>query len=80
MDMYKKLCVILDNGHGINTPGKCSPSKSLKEWEYNRDIVTRIKTVLTQLGIQYRILVPETTDISLSTRVKRANNIYNELN
>ena len=79
MDMYKKLYVILDNGHGINTPGKCSPSKSLKEWEYNRDIVTRIKNVLTQLGIQYRILVPETKDISLTTRVKRANNIYNEL-
>ena len=79
MDMYEKICVILDNGHGINTPGKCSPSKSLKEWEYNRDIVTRIKNVLTQLGIQYRILVPETKDISLTTRVKRANNIYNEL-
>ena len=77
--MYEKICVILDNGHGIKTPGKCSPCKSLKEWEYNRDIVLRIKTVLTQLGIKYHILVPENEDISLSTRAKRANDIYNKL-
>ena len=77
--MYEKICIILDNGHGINTPGKCSPCKSLKEWEYNRDIVLRIKTVLTQLGIKYHILVPENEDISLTTRAKRANEIYNKL-
>jgi hypothetical protein len=28
----KKLVVILDNGHGKNTKGKCSPDKSLYEW------------------------------------------------
>ena len=30
------LTVILDNGHGANTPGKCSPDKSLLEYKWAR--------------------------------------------
>ena len=32
------IIIIIDNGHGINTPGKCSPDKSLLEWKYTREI------------------------------------------
>ena len=38
--------IILENGHGSQTPGKRSPiwgdGSQLLEWEFNRDIVRRI--------------------------------------
>ena len=74
--------IILDNGHGIDTAGKRSPvwddGTQLFEWEFNRDIVKRVSSMLEAEGIQYRILVPETKDVSLSARCKRANAIYSE--
>jgi len=36
------MLVLLDNGHGIDTPGKCSPDKRLKEYAYTREIVKEI--------------------------------------
>lgn len=72
--------VILDNGHGDNTPGKRSPKgllsegTALREYEFNRDIVCRLIKLLDD-EIEYVNLVPEIHDISLSERVKRANKI-----
>lgn len=74
-----KVCVFLDNGHGYNTKGKCSPCKKLYEWKYCREIVKRIKEQLDILNIEYFEVTPEDIDISLSTRVKRINNKYSEL-
>lgn len=72
--------IILDNGHGNDTPGKRSPVWSdgtqLFEWEFTRAIVKQIFEGLEELGIDSTILVPEENDISLSERVKRANIIY----
>ena len=38
--------ILLDNGHGEETPGKCSPvwpdGSRLREYEFARDIVRRI--------------------------------------
>lgn len=74
------MTILLDNGHGKNTPGKRSPlwpdGSQLFEYEFNRDIVTRIKHKLDNLHIEAIILVPELIDISLSERCKRVNNIY----
>ena len=71
----KKLVVILDNGHGKNTKGKCSPDKSLYEWQQTREIASRLYKLLTINGIECQLLVPEDTDISLSTRVQREKKI-----
>ena len=30
------MVVLIDNGHGSNTAGKCSPDKSLLEYKYAR--------------------------------------------
>ncbi|GHV13650.1 N-acetylmuramoyl-L-alanine amidase [Bacteroidia bacterium] len=72
--------VILDNGHGIYTAGKRSPvwadGSQLFEYEFNRDVVKRIARYLENENIPYSILVPELDDISLSERVRRANEIY----
>jgi N-acetylmuramoyl-L-alanine amidase len=35
--------VILDPGHGINTPGKRSPDSSLMEYEFNQDVAYKTK-------------------------------------
>lgn len=71
--------IILDNGHGSQTPGKRSPvwadGSQLFEWEFNRDIVRRISAMLKADGIRHEILVPEETDITLGERCRRANAI-----
>lgn len=72
--------VILDNGHGKNTPGKQSPDGRLKEYSYTREIVQGIHQQLSKEGIDSEILVPEEEDISLSNRVSRANKIYADNN
>ena len=79
-----KPIVLLDNGHGKETAGKRSPvwsdGSQLFEWEFNRDIVRRIVEKLEADGIPYRVLVPEETDISLTERARRANEIAKENN
>lgn len=74
------MTVILDNGHGKETPGKRSPlwpdGTQLFEWEFNRDIVRRICSLLDTDGIRYDCLVPEETDISLKERCLRANILH----
>lgn len=71
-----KALVLLDNGHGADTPGKQSPDGSLKEYMWCRDEVKMIADKLNAEGIQSVILVPEIKDIPLSKRVERANKIY----
>lgn len=71
--LMKKI-VILDNGHGENTPGKRSPDGQLREYSYCREIVKDIKDRLTD-NYEVFVLVPETKDISLNERIKRANAI-----
>lgn len=70
--------VLIDNGHGENTPGKCSPDGKLKEWAYTREIADRLVTELRKNGIDAERIVKEMTDIPLSIRCRRANDIYRE--
>lgn len=70
------MLVLLDNGHGENTPGKRSPDGKLREYKYAREIVQRIHCELGKRGINSIILVPEETDISLTERCNRANKYY----
>lgn len=67
--------ILLDNGHGIDTPGKRSPDGRLFEWQYTREIVKLIYNKLSSWGYDVEIIVPEDTDISLSGRCKRINSI-----
>ena len=82
--MAGKFLWILDNGHGNSTPGKRSPvlndGRQLREYEFNRDIVRRLIEKLAGLKLNYHNLVPEFDgDISLSTRVSRANDFRTSL-
>ena len=67
--------IILDNGHGINTPGKRSPDGTLIEAIYTRQLVKDLAPELEKLGHTVHILVPEQEDIPLNVRVKRINAI-----
>lgn len=76
----KQLYVIIDNGHGTRdyTKGKHSPDKSLYEGEWNRMFAKKLADALSRQSIQTKLLVTEDTDIKLSERVRRANEIYKE--
>jgi len=77
-----KTLVILDAGHGIDTPGKRSPiwsnNTQLFEWKFNRDIVDSIIGYLQVANISYVKLIEESQDISLKERVDRINTICKE--
>lgn len=70
--------VLIDNGHGENTPGKRSPDGRLREWAYTRKIADRVITGLRTKGIDAERIVKEMVDIPLSVRCRRANTIYRE--
>ena len=71
---------ILDNGHGKLTAGKRSPifddgETQFFEYEFNRDVVERIKVLLDAAGVRYHDLVPDYLSVGniLQERVARAN-------
>lgn len=65
--------ILIDNGHGSNTPGKCSPDQSLREYAYAREIAARVVAYLKSRGYDAELLVSETKDISLAERARRVN-------
>lgn len=67
--------ILIDNGHGIDTPGKCSPDGTLKEWAWAREIAQMLAGELTRRGYDAQRIVTETTDISLKERTRRVNAI-----
>ncbi|MBN2698979.1 MAG: N-acetylmuramoyl-L-alanine amidase [Bacteroidales bacterium] len=74
---------ILDNGHGIDTPGKRSPrlpdGRQLFEYRFNREVVDYLELFLKSFDIPVHRLVPEEWDISLGERVRRANSLESTL-
>lgn len=67
------MIVLIDNGHGSDTPGKCSPDQRLKEYAKSREIARKLRALLGCLGIDARLLVEEDNDIRLDERCRRAN-------
>ena len=67
--------VMLDAGHGIDTPGKRSPDGSFLEYKWNREIAELVFSLLEELGFDVDFVVTETNDIPLKTRVRRVNEV-----
>lgn len=65
--------VLIDNGHGEDTLGKCSPDKRLREYAYCREIARRVSCQLSLQGIDAILITPEKTDTPLRERVRRVN-------
>ncbi len=68
-----KLVVMLDPGHGESTAGKRSPCGSLREYEFNRAVAYRMKSLLEAEGIEVLLTVEDDSDPSLADRCELAN-------
>ena len=73
------MIILIDNGHGFDTKGKCSPDGKYQEWAWARELAGMIMRELVALGKDARLLVPEREDIPINkgadSRVKRVNEI-----
>ena len=67
--------ILIDNGHGANTPGKCSPDGRLHEYAWSRECAKRLVAALKKKGYDAELITPEASDVKLQTRVSRVNNI-----
>ncbi len=75
----RKILIALDDGHGIETPGKRTPpipelnGRQIKENEFNRAVVKLLDKELKRCGFDTLLVAPTDKDTSLSDRVKLAN-------
>ena len=71
--------ILIDPGHGIDTPGKRSPDGLFREYLWNRQVADLILEGLVSAGIDASLVVTETNDVSLRNRVNRVNTICNRV-
>lgn len=71
--------ILIDNGHGENTPGKRSPDGSFREYLYAREIAQEVVARLRARGYDAERIVCETSDIPLAERVRRVNEVCGRL-
>ena len=67
--------VMIDAGHGIDTPGKRSPDGAFLEYKWNSEVADILYELLTEYGFDVDYVVTETNDIPLKTRVRRVNEV-----
>ena len=65
--------ILIDNGHGVNTPGKRSPDGRFREYAWTREIARAVVADCCDLGYDAELLVPEEYDVCLSARCYRVN-------
>ena len=70
--------ILIDAGHGIDTPGKRSPDGAFREYLWNRQVADIVCEDLGIDGYNVSLVVTETNDIPLITRVNRVNAICNK--
>ena len=73
MKQVSYMKILIDAGHGKNTPGKRSPNGVFREWAWNKDVAEKIVETLQYKGYDALLINPEETDVPLSERVRRVN-------
>jgi N-acetylmuramoyl-L-alanine amidase len=73
----------IDDGHGLETPGKRSPfipelGREIKENEFNAPVANQIHNELIRLGVQSYLTAPGDNDVPLKQRTDYANRVYND--
>ena len=71
--------ILLDPGHGIDTPGKRSPDGLFREYLFNRQVADLVLERLKWRNIDASLVVTETNDISLRTRAMRVNKVCDQV-
>lgn len=74
-----KIKILIDNGHGSDTSGKCSPDKRLLEYKWSREVAQMIVNKLKSEGYDAERIVTEENDISLKERCRRVNTICSQV-
>ena len=67
--------VVLDYGHGWDTPGKRSPDGELMEGRWSRDVGPRIAKALREVGLDVVEIINSKDDIPLKERCARVNDV-----
>lgn len=67
--------ILIDAGHGIDTPGKRSPDGKFREYIWNREVADMLLVNLVANGVDAELVVTETNDIPLKTRTARVNRV-----
>lgn len=67
------MTILIDNGNGVETPGKRSPDGRFRKYAYNRLNASAVVEHLRYRGYYAHLLVTEVEHISLSERVRRVN-------
>ena len=73
------MLILIDPGHGIDTPGKRAPDGKFLEYLWNRQIADLLLDRFMIMGIDASLVVSETNDISLATRVQRVNRMCSKI-
>jgi N-acetylmuramoyl-L-alanine amidase len=76
MIRLQEMKVLIDAGHGIDTPGKRSPDGSFLEYLWNRQVADLVLTMLRASGMDADLVVTETNDITLRTRAMRVKYLF----
>lgn len=71
--------ILIDNGHGENTPGKRSPDGKFREYLYAREIAEAVERELRLKGYDAERIVHETVDVPLQERARRVNEVCGRL-
>lgn len=74
----QSILIALDDGHGMETPGKRTPfikelGRSIRENEFNREVVKYMDQMLQYIGFRTLLVAPTDNDTSLNVRTKLAN-------
>lgn len=69
--------ISIDNGHGLNTPGKRTPTmpdgRIIKEWEFNHSTAKKLGELLKFNGFDVLFVSDTEEDTSLEGRTNKAN-------
>lgn len=71
--------ILIDAGHGENTPGKRSPDGKFREYLYVREIADQVVAQLRQRGYDAERIVMEFSDVALAERARRVNEVCGRL-
>ena len=70
--------VLIDNGHGLETPGKRSLDGTFREAVWAREFAMILERKLIAEGFEAERITPEDCDVALDERVLRVNKICDE--
>lgn len=70
--------VLIDNGHGLETPGKRSLDGTFREAVWAREFALILERKLIAEGFEAERITPEDSDVALDERVLRVNKICGE--